>query len=114
MKSHYRFMATAVMVIVTGSALAAAPSKSKRAKTIDSLAEQIAKPKSSLSRDIVFDGSAIKGKYHSAGEALALVEQEKNMNELIGFRRDFKDRLATERARLKNSQKNSPTTSEGL
>jgi hypothetical protein len=77
----------------------------KRAKTIDSLANQIASPSSAtLSRDIVFDGSSINGRYHAAGEALAVVEQEKNMNELIGFRKDFKDRLAVERNRLKSGR----------
>ena len=54
-----------------------------------------------LSRDVVFDGSTVNGRYHSAGEAVATVETEKKMNDLIGFRRDFKDRLVVERARLK-------------
>ncbi len=58
---------------------------------------------SSLSRDVVFDGSMINGRYHTAGEAVTTVETEKKMNELVGFRRDFKDRLAVERARLKGN-----------
>lgn len=57
-----------------------------------------------LSRDIVFDGANVNGQYHSAGEAVAKVEQEKKMNELVGFRRDFKDRLTAERERLKRGE----------
>jgi len=54
-----------------------------------------------VGREFVFDGSTVSGRYHSAGEAVAKVEQEKKMNDLVGMRRDFKDRLAAERDRLK-------------
>lgn len=54
-----------------------------------------------LGREFVFDGSTVNGRYHSAGEAVAKVEQEKKLNNLVGLRRDFKDRLAAERDRLK-------------
>jgi hypothetical protein len=57
-----------------------------------------------LSRDIVFDGAMVNGHYHSAGEAVTKVEQEKQMNDLIGMRRDFKDRLTAERERLKRGE----------
>lgn len=57
---------------------------------------------SKLSRDIVFDGSVVKGKYLSAGEAVSTVESEKTLDNLIGVRTDFKDRLAAERQRLKS------------
>jgi hypothetical protein len=57
-----------------------------------------------LSRDIVFDGASVNGKYHSAGEAVAKVETEKKLNDLIGMRRDFKDRLMAERERLKRGE----------
>lgn len=57
---------------------------------------------SKLSRDIVFDGSVVKGKYLSAGEAVSTVESEKTLDNLIGMRADFKDRLAAERQRLKS------------
>jgi hypothetical protein len=58
-------------------------------------------PAKAMSREIVFDGSNVNGRYHSAGEAVARVESEKELNNLIGVRKDFKDRLAMERARLK-------------
>jgi hypothetical protein len=59
---------------------------------------------SKLSRDVVFDGAMVNGQYHSAGEAVTKVEQEKQMNDLIGMRRDFKDRLTAERERLKKGE----------
>lgn len=59
---------------------------------------------SRLQREVVFDGSTVSGQYHAAGEAVAKVEQEKKMNDLIGMRRDFKDRLAAERERLKRGE----------
>ena len=57
-----------------------------------------------LSREIVFDGSNVNGQYHSAGEAVAKVEQEKKMNRLIGIRADYKDRMSAERERLKRGE----------
>ena len=57
-----------------------------------------------LRREVVFTGSTVNGKYHSAGEAVTKVEQEKQLNDLIGMRRDYKDRLAAERDRLKRKE----------
>lgn len=61
-------------------------------------------PPKNLSRELVFDGSSVNGRYHSAGEAVAKVEQEKKMNALIGLRSDYKDRLQAERERLKKGE----------
>lgn len=57
-----------------------------------------------LSREFVFDGSDVNGRYHLANGAVAKVEQEKKMISLIGLRGDFKDRLAEERERLKRAE----------
>ncbi len=57
-----------------------------------------------LGREFVFDGSNVNGQYHSAGEAVAKVEQEKKMNDLVGMRRDFKDRLGAEKERLQRGE----------
>lgn len=59
--------------------------------------------KDNLSRDMVFTGTDINGKYLSAGESVATVETEKNLNQLIGMRKDFRDRLAAEKERLKTA-----------
>lgn len=79
----------------------AANAESKKKKT-----NKTKRPTASqqLKREIVFDGSTVGGQYHSAGEAVARVEQEKKMNDLIGMRHDFKDRMAAERERLKRGE----------
>ena len=46
-----------------------------------------------LSTDIQFDFSNIYGRYNTADEAIATVEDEKIMGRLLGLRMDFKDRL---------------------
>ena len=46
-----------------------------------------------LRTDIHFSGTEIGGKYQVAGEAVATVENEKPMIDLIQPRREFKDRL---------------------
>lgn len=55
-----------------------------------------------LSRDVVFDGSVVNGKYLASGEAVSTVENEKSLNNLIGMRADFKDRLGDQRAQLRS------------
>ncbi len=57
--------------------------------------------KGKLSRDVVFDGSVVNGKYLASGEAVSTVENEKKLNNLIGMRADFKDRLDDQRAQLR-------------
>lgn len=46
-----------------------------------------------LGTDFQFDNSMVNGRYQSADEALAVVEDEKTLNDLIGPRTQFKDRL---------------------
>ena len=46
-----------------------------------------------MGTDFQFDNSMVNGRYQSADEALAVVEDEKNLNDLIGPRTQFKDRL---------------------
>jgi|GEM_PF-4572738 len=59
------------------------------------------KAKGKLSREVVFDGSVVNGKYLASGEAVSTVENEKKLNNLIGMRADFKDRLEDQRAQLR-------------
>ena len=51
------------------------------------------KKPSGLGTDIRFTGSDVGGKYQVPGEALATVENEKALMDLIEPRREFKDRL---------------------
>jgi hypothetical protein len=48
-----------------------------------------------LQTDVKFDDSVLHGQYQTPDEALARVENEKGLNDLLGVRKHFKDRLAT-------------------
>lgn len=50
---------------------------------------------SELQTDVKFDDSVLHGQYQTPDEALARVEGEKGLSDLIGVRKHFKDRLAT-------------------
>lgn len=57
-----------------------------------------AKPKTAsgeLQTDVKFDDSVLHGQYQTPEEALARVENEKGLDDLLGVRKHFKDRLAT-------------------
>jgi len=47
-----------------------------------------------LQTDVKFDDSVLHGQYESPEEALARVENEKGLSDLIGVRKHFKDRLS--------------------
>lgn len=46
-----------------------------------------------LQTDVRFDGTTLHGQYQVPDEALAKVENEKVLNDLLGVRKHFKDRL---------------------
>ena len=48
-----------------------------------------------LQTDVKFDDSVLHGQYQTPDEALARVENEKGLNDLLGVRKHFKDRLTT-------------------
>ena len=48
--------------------------------------------KTNLSTDIKFDGQLVGGKIQSPFETLAVVENEKNIDDLISVRTQFSDR----------------------
>jgi hypothetical protein len=67
-----------------------------------SVAAQAQEPgaaKANLSTDLRFNEMDVKGKYQYADEALALVEDEKGLDDLLGLRSDFRDRLKRETKR---------------
>ncbi|MEK7356818.1 MAG: hypothetical protein AAB250_10235 [Bdellovibrionota bacterium] len=68
-------------------------------------APSFAPKKGRLGTDFSFSGSHVDGKFLSAGESVAEVEGEKGLGALIGIRKNFRDRLAAERARLKSEGK---------
>lgn len=66
----------------------------KTAKTAQMTAKnQKPRPSSHLSTNVSFDDSVLRGQYQAPEEALAKVENEKGLQDLIGVRKHFKDRL---------------------
>jgi hypothetical protein len=51
------------------------------------------KTKSTLSTNVNFEDQLVNGKYAYPDEALATVEDEKLLNDLLAVRKNFKDRL---------------------
>lgn len=72
-----------------------------------------AAPKKKLSKDISFSGSQVDGKYLSAGESIAEVEGDKEMSGLIGIRKNFRDRLSIETARLQAQTSQAASSGKG-
>lgn len=81
------FVLTAVVISVSAQA---AQKKSDKA------------PKKKLTQEAVFNGATVNGKYQIAGGAVSAVENEKTLNDIIGGRKDFKDRLKTDLAKSKS------------
>jgi hypothetical protein len=70
-------------ILVLGLAVQAKPAAAKAVK--------VAKH-SKLSTDVKFDGHTVGGKIQAPFESLAVVENEKSIDDLIGVRKDFHDR----------------------
>lgn len=64
----------------------------KALKSTKATANSAKKTNSQLSTDIKFDGQLVGGKTQSPFESLAVVENEKNIDDLIGMRTSFADR----------------------
>ena len=52
-----------------------------------------------LGTSFSFDAASVRGKYQTAGQGIAMVEDEKVLDDLLGLRRSFKDREAQEQLR---------------
>ena len=62
--------------------------------SLDASAKAKPHKKSKLTTEADFDGSTLHGRYQKSAETLATVESEKAMMDLLGNRKNFKDRLA--------------------
>lgn len=54
---------------------------------------------SQLGTTFSFEAASVRGKYQTAGQGIAMVEDEKVLDDLLGLRRSFKDREAQENSR---------------
>ena len=78
------------LVVAAPSVLAAKKKPAKKAKAAISKQQQTEQ----LSTDVKFDDSVLHGQYQVPDEALAKVENEKVLSDLLGVRKHFKDRLS--------------------
>ncbi len=86
-----------VLTAVVVSVSAGAATKSTTAKA----------PKKKLTQEANFTGATVNGKYQIAGGAVSAVENEKTLNDIVGGRKDFKDRLKADLATTKSPKKDS-------
>lgn len=88
----YLLMALTFGVVVASSTQVEAKS-TKRSKVSKKAKAALAAPKGKLETDVRFTDSVLNGKYQTPSEALARVENEKELSDLLGVRKHFKDRL---------------------
>jgi hypothetical protein len=75
------------LVVASSTSVEAAVGKKKAAK------QKQAKKHGELSTSHDFDDHGVRGEYQMPDEALAKVENEKLLGDLLGVRKHFKDRL---------------------
>lgn len=84
-----------LLAITCGLVVASSASvEAKGAKKAHASKKAKAAAQSQLQTDVSFDDSVLHGTYQVPDEALAKVENEKTLNDLLGVRKHFKDRLS--------------------
>ena len=68
-------------------------SKMGMKKTKNPTSKKESKKESNLTTDASFSDQAVGGKYQLPMEALSVVENEKSIDDLIGVRKNFNDRI---------------------
>ena len=84
------------LVFASSSPASAAVAKKTRAVKAKKSAgtKKKQKPAAEVHTNHNFDDHGVTGKYQMPDEALAKVENEKSLSDLLGVRKHFKDRLA--------------------
>ncbi|MBL7543335.1 MAG: hypothetical protein JNL11_05935 [Bdellovibrionaceae bacterium] len=83
-----------VMLVTTTLSWASWAASTATPKTKTATSATKTKPVSNLSTDVKFGDQAVSGKYQLPMEALSVVENEKSIDDLIGVRKNFRDRVA--------------------
>lgn len=85
------FLTIAISLAITahGKTNSKVSSKAK----VKSVEKSSAKSNSQLSTDVRFDGQLVGGKIQSPFESLTVVENEKSIDDLVGMRANFSDRI---------------------
>ncbi len=90
-------------VVVVSASAGATSAKNTASATTKSKATKA--PKKKLTQEANFTGATVNGKYQIAGGAVSAVENEKTLNDIVGGRKDFKDRLKQDLAKAKPQNK---------
>ena len=95
MNSRVTILVLGLLVAATHVVEAAPKRAHKKAHAAKTLAAKNKKKSTSgeLKTDVSFDDSVLHGEYQTPDEALAKVENEKGLSDLLGVRKHFKDRL---------------------
>jgi hypothetical protein len=88
MRNYLLVLTIGLVVAASGSVEAKSAKKARATKKAKAAAE------SQLQTDVRFDDSVLHGTYQVPDEALAKVENEKTLSDLLGVRKHFKDRLS--------------------
>jgi len=83
----------ASLLIFSISAIALAKNPSKQGPKSAQTDKNSYKQKANVRSEHNFDQSLVQGKYQVGNEGLAVVEDSKEMDDLLGMRFEFKDRL---------------------
>jgi hypothetical protein len=78
------------LVTQTAWAKPSSPAKSQKSATSDKKKQA---PKGNFKSEHTFDNAYVQGQYQIGDGGLAVVEDEKNLDDLLGMRFEFKDRL---------------------
>ncbi|MFN7906034.1 MAG: hypothetical protein ACK5P5_12705 [Pseudobdellovibrionaceae bacterium] len=85
MKTSKTLIMTIMISIFTANTATAATQKTKSAKKTSS--------QQRLKQDVSFDEHTVSGNYQLPFESTTVVEDEKNLDDLIGVRKNFQDRI---------------------
>ena len=92
---------TAVSLVLSFAFIGAFAEASKQETASSSMAKQL---KGRLSTTMAFSGSRVKGQYQVPAEATARIENEKPLEELLGLRTQFRDRISQDEERTSERQ----------
>jgi len=90
MKNLISILTIGICFALTSAVAADAAPRAKKAQK----SARPTKKADALSTDVKFEDSTLHGQYQTPDEALAKVENEKGLQDLLGVRKHFKDRLS--------------------
>ncbi|MCM2282077.1 MAG: hypothetical protein NDI61_09550 [Bdellovibrionaceae bacterium] len=98
---HFSWTTMLIMALTTGTlaGLDFAEAKKNTVKKAASTQSPAPQTTQSLGTDHVFSDARVRGRYQYADDGVVTVENEKELIDLLGVRKHFKDRLDVETTR---------------